>query len=148
MSEGSVLTPRDDRAVPALLALAERCENEGPDVSLDAAIECAINPVARRIGAGSIIQIGLHARFPKPFTSSLDAAMTLEPADAQEVCVRKYPNGGMYVRITLADGRPVYSESLLRSTTEPMARCAAALRARAAASRGEATTTQQGGDQT
>ncbi len=140
--EDSVLTPRVEGHVSALLALAERCEREWESIYLDLDIWNAVSKSAPwRFVAKSRATITCD-RYGKDaignpvvsldaFSSSLDAAVTLEPADAQEVCVRKYPNGKTAVRITLADGSPCYSEG----ATEALARCGAALRALAALAR-------------
>lgn len=132
------VTAATGRTAQILLALAERCEREEPSRELDQSIAKTIGfrPswhgddgetrfYAPGTGEGSCSRIAL------PYTTSRDAAATLEPADALEVCVRRYPRG-MYVRITLANGDPVYCEGLRSKITEPMARCAAALRAKAA----------------
>lgn len=102
-------------AVYDLEELADRCEREEASTLLDRAISAAMS----------------GAELPAfPYTSSVDAAKRLEPDDAQEVCVRMYPVGA-YVRITLASGKPVYSERFGQPITEARARCAAGLRARA-----------------
>jgi hypothetical protein len=118
-----------------LNALADRCEREEPSRELDAAvlIACGHQAVNRGPRMGWEYRpkgFGIWRSMPSP-TTSLDAAVTLEPKDAQEICVRKYRNGGHYVRITLASGKPAYSESFALPITEAAARCAAALRARA-----------------
>lgn len=102
-----------------LRALADRCEREEASLLLDYDIHHAM--AARK--AESI---------PSSYTTSLDAVVTLEPKDAQEIVVRTYPNGRAYVRITTKSGKVVYCEGLDKPITEPMARCAAALRARLA----------------
>lgn len=89
-----------------------------------------------RMSDGKPILDSLHGttmhREPPNFTGSLDAAVTLEPKDAKEIVVRVYPSG-VYVLITLASGKVVYWEGFNNpKLTEAMARCAAALRARAA----------------
>lgn len=122
------LTPRADRAV--LLELAERCEREVPSVMLDVEIECAINSAARPCDAGSRIQIGLHIRFAKPFTSSRDAAASLMPEDLSVNVV----TGGMQGELTYVE--VFISEDIhwcdAHAPTEAQARAAAALRAMAA----------------
>ena len=109
-----------DRAV--LLALADRCEQEYPNASLDAAISTAVDPIkARQEGAG----------WPD-YTTSLDAAVTLVPSDAQEVVIRIYPNGS-YARVTEGEAWHVRVHSSQVSTHGPaLALCSAALRAIAA----------------
>lgn len=123
-----------------LLKLADRCEWEGANFELECDIFQAIGGPAWDLAYEraqepcgcpheTAVFIARH-RAPR-FCTSLDAAVALEPADVVEIVVRKYPDRGHYVRITLADGRLVYSEAFHTRTTEPMARCAAALRARA-----------------
>jgi hypothetical protein len=116
-----------------LLALADRCERETPHWRLDVDIELAITPDAIDRYWDGLVRVGLgdKAYNPPNYTAFVHAAKSLEPADAQEVCIRIYRKGA-YVRITVADGTPVYCEVLDRPITEAMARCAAALRARAA----------------
>ena len=123
-----------------LLDLADRCEREEPSMELDGAIGYAVDatPKAKRVYkrghyiGNKPVLLRIEAVW-LPYTSSLDAAVTLEPADAQEVVVRKYPNGRMYVRITTAAGKVAYCEGLDRPIGEPMARLAASLRSRAEA---------------
>lgn len=96
-----------------LLLLALRCEREEPTYALDVAIKAAV------IGGGGM---------PKPYCTSLDAAVTLEDAYfVISVCAQK----GTPTLVAWID-----SESGVvfkaKAATEPMARCAAALRARAA----------------
>lgn len=128
-----------------LLALAERCEHEKPSDVLDAHIA-----VALRIGPGNVEDNHwLYRNFPNwlvradgrveaqpngvhwapvPFSASLDAAVTLELP-------------GFYVTVVSGQGQPcaacwLDAESGVQfngeAKSEPMARCAAALRARAA----------------
>lgn len=127
-----------------LNALADRVEREEPSRPLEGEIfeavggqlwELAYARAQEPCGCPEeTARIDARLRAPR-FLTSLDAAVTLEPKDAQEICVRKYPNGGHYVRITLASGRPVYCDSLELPITEAAARIAAALRARAAMER-------------
>lgn len=128
------------RPADVLLALADRCEREEPSQELNIAIFVAsglINEAhctawCNQDGRKDLTRERYIAAWAPNFCTCLDAAVTLEPADAQEVCVRKYPGGGMYVRLTTAAGSPVYSLVTNRPVTEPMARLAAYLRARAA----------------
>ncbi len=105
-----------------LLALALRCETEKSSIELDHAIVQAVDPVMRGRNKHDSLMF-------RP-TSILDDIKYLEPRDAQEICVRKYPKGA-YIRITLKSGTPVYCEVLDRPITEVMARCSAALKAMA-----------------
>ena len=67
----------------------------------------------------------------KPVTFGLDAAVTLVPENVVETVLRIYQTG-VYARITLASGAPVYCEALNNPKITPaLALCAVALRARA-----------------
>lgn len=105
-----------------LLVLAKRCETEEPSRYIDQVIAAAITGRATS-------RLDPHLPY---YTSSVSFAKSLEPEDALEICVRIYANKTAYVRITLANGRPVYCDSIEKPITEAMARCAAALRAKAA----------------
>ena len=100
------------------LELARRCETEPSSIELDFAISKARDPMV-------ISPYSLHLN---RYTLLVDEARRLEPTDAQEICVRKYKKG-CYVRISMADGTPIYCEVLDREITEALARTAAALRA-------------------
>lgn len=130
-----------------LLKLANRVENEEPSFAL----ECLIGQAVHNLGApGVCIEtkdgffINRHGTpmtpdwepyKPPRYLTSIGSATTLEPKDAQEIVVRKYSGGAIYVRITLHDGRPVYCETLAgdRRISEAAARTSTALRAMAAA---------------
>jgi len=122
-----------------LLLLANRFEREEPNRLLEIAVFKAVGSIneahcaawCKQNGRSDLTRDRYIAAWAPNYCISLNAAVTLEPKDAQEICVRRYPNGGVYVRITTADGHPVYCESLGRPLSEPRARCAAALRAKA-----------------
>jgi hypothetical protein len=99
-----------------LLALARRCETEPPSRELDEAI-------AKGLSRDQVLD----------YTTSVDAARSLEPASAQEICIRVYPGSGAYVRISPVAGHPVYCESFAKPIMEAAARTATALRAMARA---------------
>jgi hypothetical protein len=135
-----------------LLALADRCEREEPSRALDVRIYQAAMGIKDEWDAdfGADDEYGTARResgwfngtvdgrcdwHPTPtFTTSLDAAVTLEPADAQEIVVRKYRNGGIYIRLTTSKDEPIYLERFAADPpiTETMARLSMYLRARAA----------------
>lgn len=140
------LTPRVSGQAELLRALAARCEREEATWDLCVDIELAVCPDAVRTTdePSCALRRGLMVYNPPDYVFSRDAAARLEPSDAQEVCVRKYRNGGMYVRITLADGRPVYCDKISSTITEPLARCAAALKARAVVAEQEQSSTKRG----
>ena len=97
-----------------LLELAERCEREEPSRELDAAIKAAL------LGGGGM---------PKPYGSSLDAAVTLLPARSWYPVALGYDGEDYHFALTLGIGGDDFVVGV--ANTEPMARCAAALRARA-----------------
>jgi hypothetical protein len=104
-----------------LLALADRCEREGPSRELDAEVWHACN---RPDGA-----------WAPAYTSSLDAAVTLVPEGAYLAGVRQINQTLFWAIIGFeADAETEWQGE---AKTEPMARCAASLRARAAQPEGE-----------
>jgi hypothetical protein len=105
-----------------LLALADRCEREGPSIDLDADIWWALFPDAE------------PTKWPA-YTSSLDAAVTLVPEGAYLAGVRQINQTLFWAIIGFeADAETEWQGE---AKTEPMARCAASLRARAAQPEGE-----------
>lgn len=126
-----------------LYALAERCEKESASPQLNAAIFCAVHstkdkkwlPSELRLGRAFLHYEG-HEECPLTsrysieyrYTHDIDDALTLEPGDAQEICVRKYQNGTIYVRVSTKDGTPIYLESFDKPMTEALARCAVYLK--------------------
>lgn len=116
-----------------LNALADRCEREEPSWDLSIDIELALHSGSTYSALeGVAVYVNGRHYNPPAYTTSIDAAATLEPKDAQEIVVRVYPNGRAYVRVTTKRGKVVYCDALDKMVTEPMARCAAALRAMAA----------------
>ncbi len=117
--------------VEELLALANRCEREEASRELHCALAHTLGwlQVTSDLPSYWLDPDGDIWNLPDWLTSVGDAKL-LEPKDAQEICVRIYRKGA-YVRITVADGTPVYCEALSSPITEAMARCVAALRARA-----------------
>lgn len=124
-----------------LLALADRAETEAPSYALECEIGAAVEnmeapgTVVQRGGRWIVNRHGTVARplwetyRPRPWLSDLNAAADLAPGDAREVLIRLLPNGGAYVRITLADGRVGICESIDHDMAEARARTVAALRA-------------------
>jgi hypothetical protein len=122
----------------ALLALAERCEAAaGPDYQMGLAIAEAAGyrPVPNPTSAGGLVGrwydpdgcMTTHEG-PPLFTASVDAALTLVPKGWSK---RQYGTDGFsdspcYATLTYDALR------FARAKTEPLAICAAALRARAA----------------
>jgi len=124
-----------------LEALACRCETEEPSWDLSVAIELAVTPGATgapsSLGCAVWIEDGRKLYNPPPYTTSRDAAATLVPPDCwQEVNgPRKFlhiptpaPNRWKAEVTAYDSGQPCMGWA----ETEAMARCAAALRARAA----------------
>ena len=109
-----------------LLDLADRVEREEPSRELDA-------DVFQKVGCPHDMAVETARIYAPHYTTSADAAKTLEPKDAQEIVARNFQDG-TYVRITLKSGTPVYSDS--NALDEPRGRVAAALRA-IAATKGE-----------
>lgn len=125
--------PRGPASTPSdvLLALADRCEREEPTYALDIAIELAITPgaVERTWDNHVKVQTDKRAWNPPNYTTSLDAAVTLEPKDAQIMVTRM---GDGVWRVTYL-GRPdINLIGGQKAPTEAQARVAMALRARAA----------------
>jgi hypothetical protein len=103
-----------------LLALADRCEREGPSRKLDLAIAAALNG-------------GRYIPYAKPYTTSLDAAVTLVPEGWRPTDLCWDSDMCRFGLFTTTGWRHAYGVA----QTEPMARCAASLRARAAQPEGE-----------
>ena len=103
-----------------LLELADRCEREEGSRALDAAIKYAVG-------------IKPRGGMPKPYTTSLDAAAALKPRHWYVADINQTIDGW---NCTLTQGiaDPLYWAEGSNAPTEAMARCAAALRARAAVS--------------
>ncbi len=105
-----------------LLALAERCEREEPSKLLDCDIERAIS------GLGP--DAGIRMDWTADYTTSLDAAVTLVPEGWRTANIAqgpiKYPSWACELFGAIEGIAHGYAK------TEVMARCAAALRARAA----------------
>jgi hypothetical protein len=128
-----------------LFALAERCEREEPSRELDAEIAVALGHHVEWKQANYTMTAfpAISWRPPHPYagmrepcpqwTTSLDAAVTLVPASKpMSRHVHQQDNGSWWVE--LRDGYCTsYDKVFIASAkTEPMAICAAALRARAA----------------
>jgi hypothetical protein len=141
-----------------LFALAERCEREEPSRELDLAISAAVDyrgafqPIypgeSYRWGAGGD-EIDLLSKtgkrigvldpqqFVPRYTTSLDAAVTLVPA-GDDVFWRaghdgEGPDPGLFfAEVLVCRLAKPFTGFRARARTEPMARVAAALRARAA----------------
>lgn len=100
-----------------LLALALRVEREEPSDELHWCIQEAVHPEWRRTTA-------------EPYTTSLDAAASLMPPGWVVNDVNQSIHGFWYIRLWPADPSAIgMSEG--NAPTEPRARTAAALRARA-----------------
>lgn len=140
-----------------LLALAERCEREEPSRELDEAIAVAAfdleaRPYSQRSkrirtmwwyvrGTDDVMFYGAKGI---PFwTASLDAAVTLVP-EGWTQNHNQADDGSWWAE--LREGyRTSYGEvRIAHAKTEAMARCAAALKARAAAAERERESTQRG----
>ncbi len=129
-----------DRAT--LLALAERVEAAtGPDRELDIRIGWEMDGEGYSEADLQYATANLHAAHVTPFTSSLDAALTLVPEDrlwvrmdewhVDEDFIHPRPSASVYRRATSAAGTRLKGAG--KAATLPLALCAAALRARAAA---------------
>jgi hypothetical protein len=127
-----------------LLALADRVERmTGASHGVDAEIHCLINGYAYPKGPtarDAIMRIS-HRDAAAYYTASLDAAMTLVPADAahhfieqQKFFRRSADYSWARVSFVMGDGFSVGDEA--RSSTPALAITAAALRARAALTTG------------
>jgi hypothetical protein len=118
-----------------LLALAERCEKAtGPDRELDADIQEAVGrePIGwnKLLSGWQSVDLTI-IQMAEPYTASLDASTSLFPDD----CFYRSGHDGagpdvtmFFCQAIIAYFDPVKSVAL----TEPLARVAAALRARAA----------------
>jgi hypothetical protein len=110
-----------------LLTLAERCEREEPSDALDWAIAQATTPP------------GVRGWYQKPYTTSLDAAVTLVPEDwnwtVERYCfdaVMPYREPGAKASVWRDSRNPRERFFYIEAKTPALALCAAALRARAA----------------
>ena len=113
-----------------LEALARRVETEEPSVILNAVIELATTPHARALpGHPSMLAVGLRTRYPRPYTTSLDAAASL--VGGRPYVLRRMPSGRNMATI------PAGKNVVLGKTTNPPAAAltAAALRALATEAR-------------
>ena len=107
-----------------LEALADRVEREQPSDDINELVRVAVGANRIKNSAGDMD--------PPAYTTSLDAAVTLVPSDAEEIVIRIYPTGGVYARSTTKNGHPVYCEDFAGKRLPPAAALtAAALRARA-----------------
>lgn len=135
-----------------LIALAERCEAAtGPDRELDCLTHCAVNgwevryeglnifadmgPTMSRILVGWLDPGKVQRNFSmtsnsmaRPYTASLDAALTLVPTDWHVDLRGVNRSWGAFLNAT-ADGQ--FGEASATAATPALALCAAALRARA-----------------
>lgn len=117
------------RARDSLLALAERCEREDPSYELDCKIEHLAEPERAR-----------HIANARPYTSSLDAAVTLVPKRrwkgvGPELMSQQYhqaDSGNWWAELRDGVCTSFNVAFLGRAKTLPIAICAASLRARAA----------------
>jgi len=107
-----------------LLDLADRCEREEPSEDFDAAIFHALE--RRYVYPSSTAPYGSPK--PPPYTTSLDAAVTLVPEGWRLYDVTEELDGTFWVTLDCASQR---GEG--HAKTEAMARVAASLRARAEA---------------
>jgi len=105
----------------ALLALAERVEQaSGADASLDSRIQ-------RCIGASLF----------KPYTASLDAALTLVPEGMRPSVGQNVHHGYWHAFVqSIVDSTPHQLGGAVSNTSGALALCAAAIRARAQMERG------------
>ncbi len=124
-----------------LEALAARCESEGPSWDLSIAIELAIVPGAIDRTWDGLVRVGVGDRAynPPSYTTSLDAAVTLVPKATyggklgpMTVSAHQADDGAWWCEIR--DGwQTSFGKAYIGvAKTEAMARCAAALHARAA----------------
>jgi hypothetical protein len=102
--------------LPSLLELADKCERaSGPDRELDEAIARQTHILGRRMWSG----------VAKPYTASLDSAMTLVPEGSAWRVVTWPKNTEGPKAGALVEGAPD-----VLAATPALALCAAALRAR------------------
>lgn len=108
----------------SLLLLAKRCETEGPNYALDCAIEHLCDPARARILGNA-----------KPYTVSLDAAVTLVPEgwclETRFTCMGNWISSLFWCGHNLQVPH-VQQQYGLDIKFGPMSICAAALRAHAA----------------
>lgn len=119
-----------------LIALAERCEQlAGPDREVDALIAplqgLRVVDEGHPIGRTCYDGVGRAQLLPR-YTASIDAAMSLVPADMRDEI--EITTLYLVARVTInmnhgSDGCPFYGSN--ESNSIPLAICAAALRARA-----------------
>jgi len=100
-----------------LMAVAERCEREEPSQTLDFDILDALTPPATPWKY-------------KPYTTSLDAAVTLVPAGWSFFL--GLSENGRHAQVTLGRSHPTNRTVIQEGRSLPLALCAAALRAKAA----------------
>ena len=94
-----------------LLALADKCEMDGASASLDDAI---------------FVAVGCAVGDPAPYTTSIDAAVTLVPS----TCCWQVQMDICYEPTALVYGHDIHKDC--NGASPALALCAAALRARAA----------------
>lgn len=112
-----------NRDADVLLALADRCEREQPSNDLEMEIDRAITGLKR---------IGTFEEYEPPcYTTSLDAAARLAPS-AWRVYEIHQLGPTEHFHVGMITGMPATRDARGNAKTEAMARCAAALRARAA----------------
>lgn len=119
-----------------LLDLADRCERESPSKDLDSAIgyEIDATPKAKNVYKrghyvnNKPVLISIEAVWP-PYTTSLDAAVTLQPEDVWNVNITWSTAFGDWIVSMCGPDRKI---SQAKAKTEVSARVAASLRARAA----------------
>ncbi len=130
---------RETEATPSavLLALADRCERDFGHVMLNIAIAKAIGWYSVQFGSVVWRDPHHHDHVTVPdFTTSLDSAVTLVPEGwvVSDLC-QTYETARDW-HVALWQIGAVESQVYGDAKTEPMARCAAALRARAAVAEG------------
>ncbi len=131
-------------ASSVFLALADRLEKEAPGNDLDIGIYCALHSYVIKhketaLQHGLLVPAEADGGWPvlafcvPKFTTSLDAAVTLQPEGYRWRVVNEQTDTRWYAE--LHDGKNDLHES--RADTEAMARVAASLRAMAATRKGE-----------
>lgn len=121
-----------------LLALADRCEREGPSEELDREIAKAagwkVNP--RHAIFCWIRPDGKYVMGVLPFTTSLDAAVSLVPEGCSiTISIPGAYAGGHYAMLCLPMQGPIPPRHTGKASTTPLSLCAASLRARASISK-------------
>jgi len=132
------LTPRVSEQAELLRALAARCEREEPSREMDEAIGRAFGVEPGHVFTGGLDGDDVWLAY----TSSLDAAVTLKPRHwyTEEV---SFDIDGWHVTFTRGLGDRVKARSN-NAPSEAQARCAAALKARAAIAEQEQASTKRG----